>query len=813
MGSQTLTVAANGDDGFWSAGGTFDNSLILDVVGANGGACNTFHRFLLSTTIPAGSTITQCDFKPYSVDTVSDTFTYTAKFQNTTNATQPSSASDLNGRSFTSGTAFVNTSMTNGAQFTHNLISELQSIVTGSSLTSGNGVLVACVSQASPSTNRRFSSKNNGSNVAQLVIAWTDPPIQITASAAAVFSVAGALKTFKMFTASRNQSFVIGGVEVQSLRLLKNSAGDEWNNAFSYGGTHVTLFINGTDYPISFTSGDFNTFKSNLEAILPTAYSPFDPPTVSGPNTVSNGTEFSLTWPNPPLSQIGISITSYQAPLSLTGSYPIPPAIIYTFRDGGTAALLVTRELDAAPAAVFDVIGNMAVTVQVTATAAAVFTTAAAPSLLFHVTAEADAVFDVEVARLDVYRGVVAAPAAVFSVGPARLGTIVEVTASAAAVFNLPDADTINYCRLFSRAQFITYITAHPDFIRPLNATAAAVFTTSAPDLQFKRLMTATATVSWTTAGNVATARSVTAAPAAVFTVSGVAGMPIHATAEAAAVFVTTSPLSDTHRALTALAAATFETGEPLAVMPLTATASPVFAVSAAFAVKKRVTATSAAVFAPVAFAGVKKAVSANPSSLFTVTAAATFTHPITATAALTVLVTATQNTYKQFTAAVAGSFQTNQPLMKVGLRITATAAAVFDLPSTPGTIHKLFTSTAAGSFTPVAFPSVKRNFSASISFDVLPIGSVSVTRSISSQADAVFSIAGIITNRRLLTANPTGIFQTVAALDVFRGLSARVDSRFIVRHLPLEVNPLDLADIWKLPPRDWVFVLPGSDQ
>ncbi len=809
MGSQSITVTANNDDGFWQSS-NFTNNSILNVVGSNGADTHAFFRFQLTSAILTGSTITQADLKLTAVDTNSAALQYDAKFDKVANSSQPSSFTDMNGRTYTAGTTFTDPATTGGSVFTHSIVDELQELVDTNSLASGDWVTVVLISQASASTNRRWVCLDNGSGgEADLVMAWDDPPIQITATIAASFSAAGFAGVTKSFTATVSAVFTTGGGELWQLVLRNNPAGDTWESAISFAGSGVDLLNNGDTYSIPFTSGSFATFKTELETDLDADLG-VGAATVTRVTLANYGEAFNIEFTSR-ANQVTPSITASVEPFSFTGTFP--EAELKIIRDGGTAMATVTRAVDAAPAAVFDVAAMAGVTRNFEATSAVVFDVLGFPSLLFNVTATASVVFNCEDASLDVFRPATATMATVFTTSAPALGTITPVDAAVSVSFTTSTPTSITYCQLFARAQTVFYSSAHPDFITPLNSTIHTAFNTTSPELQFTRLMTAAVTTVFNTEGHVRVSRPFTATAAAVFTVAGSAHQPVPVTASIAAAFTLGTPLAATARAFTSTVATVFVTGSPTAKAQFTATVAAVFTTAGNPALTTRHTSTIATSFTPSGFINVKKAVSATVPGVFTVAAVAGYVLPVTSTMAATFLVTGSESFKRTFTATVAGTFATNSPLMKVGLRVTSTVVASFNLPSPLANTYKEFTSTIAGSFTAQAVPGVLRNFSAVISLDVLPVGTISLTRLLTATTALTFSAAGTITNRRQLTANPAGSFQTAAALDVFRAFSAHIDPRFIVSHHPLVVNPLELKDVWKLPPRDWVFVMAGLDE
>ena len=825
MGTQTLSVNADANDGFWN-GSSLTNNLILDIVGSNGGTCNCFHRFILTSTIPAGATITQCDFKPYSVDTVSDTFTYTAKFQNTTNASQPTSGTDLNGRSYTSGTAFVNTSMTSGAQYTHNLISELQSIVTGNTLTSGNGVMVACFSQASPTTNRRFSSKEN-SLPAQLIITWTDPPISITASAAGVFNTAGVLSVTRPITTSAAGTFVGGSAAIVNTRELTVTAAgsigtgspDRWfiyfpgwkdngsgDFLFQSFGEDISVFWDGVDGASMVTA-----FQAGLDAcpvtngglVTASLVSGEEPITIQvvykigpgGLNTATNVPEWSL---------IDWSHTGGSAPT------------LNVINDGGSNFNNVLRSFDVTAAGTFS--GGDAtlvdVGIQLTATAAGSFVGGdALLSLLVNITTTAAGVFNTT-AAVSVYRPLTTSAAGSFTTADALLGTIVPVTMpGAAGSFATSTPSIVIYCRPFVRAQAVFHCTAHPDFVKPANTVAAGSFTTSEANGAFTRPVTAVGAATFNTAGHVGVARTFTASAAATFTTTATMGIPVDVTATAAGIFTTGTPLAETQRATTALAAAVFVTSSPTAKLQVTTTANGTFTATAFAGVKVRVTCSAGLTSATgSAVPTVTRYFITTNAGIFATVGGVGIVTSHTATAGATFVVTGQPSFKRRITAAAAGTFATNTPFASFVLRVNTAAAGSFTTSNADATNTRRIETSASVSIQTAAGIINTRQISVQSSLDVLTAGRLSLNRQLSIVADGVFSATGTITNTRKLTTNANGIFNSEVALSVYRPLSVVAGAYFGTKHVAPYVDPTILKDVWTMPPRVFVWVMPDSD-
>lgn len=830
MTTQNLTVnATSANDGYGATAiGLQDNATVMDSGLVSGSwQCWIWARFQTSAAIAQNSNVTTANFQMKATATDSST-TWAAEIVVEKIANAPAvstSFSNLSSRTFTTAKTTISNDATTANTFkTWDISGAIQELVNTYGIASGDWILVA-VRYATSTTSRRFYQSDNGSgDAAKLDLTYTSPPIQITASAAAVFTTGpsditntreltttaagvwvggpAAIVNTRELTVTAAASFGTGGPERQLVRLTG------WLG--SGGGSFTLQFIGFDVGPTSWDGVDPNDLKTNFEAACASSGILTGAVTVSVLSAVEPvALEVVFAHSQAPIDLSPLTVASYSGPSSPE---------INILRNGSYITMGNLRSVDTTAAGSFTT-GTptlVDVGVQLTAQADGAFVTGSALlSILIPLDTTAAGVFTSTVTA-SVKRPVDTSAAGSFTTSTPQLGTIVSVTFNGAAgSFTTSSPTYVIYCRPFVRAAGIFYATAHPDYVKPANTSAAGAFTTGPAAADIVRRATVTAPGSFS--GGTPTAsvyRPFTTSAAATFTATATAGIPVRLTIQTAGVFVAGSAVASTLRPVTALAAAVFTTSSPRNIVPMTTTANGVFTAAAIASFKNRAfTATAAGSFVTgSALAGtVRRVTSTNALITATAGGAGIVTSHHT-TAGITFTTSAHESFKRQITAAATGTFATNTPTAKFVLRPTVAAAGSFTSSIADAVVHKMLTGSAAGIFISTADYVVTRQISVQSSLDVLTAGRLSLNRSITTTADGVFSASGTMLNTRKLTTTAAGIFNSVVGIDVYRPLSVVAGAYFGTKHVAPYVDPGILKDVWTMPPRDFVWVMPESD-
>lgn len=253
MTTQNLVSNTDANDGFWYPDySSLQANLILSVVGDNGGKCNAFYRFQLSADVARYSVVSSASFEPVAVDTASSTLTYTAKIHKVANSGAIVSAADLDSRTYTAGTAFVNKATTGGVRAAHAIAAELQELVDSTALTSGDYITVVLISQASPAAMRRYACNENGAGTRANFDFTYSPPVvnDVMPAAAGSFALTGVAAGTKaaLKDAGAAGSLSLTGVSSGTKLLAKTTA---IHTAYAFAGnnprpTYATLYLDGS---------------------------------------------------------------------------------------------------------------------------------------------------------------------------------------------------------------------------------------------------------------------------------------------------------------------------------------------------------------------------------------------------------------------------------------------------------------------------------------------------------------------------------------------------------------------------------------
>lgn len=820
-------IASSTADGQAGSGAGY-SAITGDVIlGGYFGTANGWFLFP-STGIPEGATITAATITATRGATAAGQADLIFYGNKVTAPAYPTSDSDYNAKAVTTASVTHNNQTgTSGTYTSPSLVSIIQEIVNQSGF---NGTIQILIKDNnSNSTHGGFENRimfkayDGGSGTyTTLNVTYTPPPTNITATSNAVFTTAGvitntreldttsagvwvggpaAIVNTRSITATAAGSFGTGGPERQAIRLTG------W---LGVGGSFTLQFLGFDIGPTVWDGASTATLATLFQAACESSG------ILTGAVTVSV-----LQAAEPAALQVVFAHS--QAPIDLpaltVGSYSGPSSPeINILRNGSYITMENLRSVDTTAAGSFTTgtptLVDVAVLCDVSCDGS--FTTGAALlNFLFQIDALAQGVFVTSDVDADVSRPINTSAAGNFVTADAQLGFQVLVTMpGAAGVFTTSSPATVIYCRPFVRSAGIFYCSAHPDFVKSFNVTAAGEFVTGSPAALNTRRATVTAGGSFTGSATASTYRPFTTTAAATFTATATAGIPVRLTIQAAGVFATGQPVASTQRPATALAAAVFTSGQATPKVFLTVTAQGVFTAAAIASFKHTgFTATAAGSFSGGdAIAGTKRNITATTALITATAGGAGIVTSHTTTAGISFTTSAHESFKRQITAAATGTFATNTPTAKFVLRPTVAAAGSFTSSNADATIHKMLTGAAAGIFITLADYVVTRQISVQSSLDVLTAGRVSLNRSIVTTADGVFSTSGTMLNTRKLTTTAAGIFNSVVGIDVYRPLSVVAGAYFGTKHVAPYVDPGILKDVWTMPPRDFVWVMPESD-